>query len=301
MKPKTKQILKILVAVMVCLSVAWHLGTRPSTTVVYTPGQLETTTAESSTPEEVPKVEAAPKLEETPKVEDEANPEEPPKIEEMPKVQETQKVEEEPKPQEVPKAEEKPKPQEVPKIEEKPKLQEVPKAEEGANNEDTDKTDTTRDPERLEEAKDDKKAAQELKKEIIDNQSSTKKDKYLTDPTPEGKPKPIEPDDSIIFPLQEVTVYEGESVFDVLLREVQNAGIHMEFEFTPMYNSAYIEGINNLYEFDVGELSGWMYKVNEWFPNYGCSRYQLKEGDIIEWVYTCDLGRDVGDVYIPPS
>ena len=109
------------------------------------------------------------------------------------------------------------------------------------------------------------------------------------------------PDDSVIFPLQEVIAYEGESVFDVLLREVQNAGIHMEFEFTPMYNSAYIEGINNLYEFDVGELSGWMYKVNEWFPNYGCSRYQVKEGDVIEWVYTCDLGRDVGDVYIPPS
>ncbi len=37
-----------------------------------------------------------------------------------------------------------------------------------------------------------------------------------------------------------------------------------------------------------------MYKVNGWFPNYGCSRYQLKAGDEIEWVYTCDLGNDVG-------
>ena len=72
------------------------------------------------------------------------------------------------------------------------------------------------------------------------------------------------------------------------------AKIHMEFVETPMYNSAYIEGINNLYEFDTGELSGWMYKVNDWFPNYGCSRYQIKENDKIEWVYTCDLGRDVG-------
>ena len=42
---------------------------------------------------------------------------------------------------------------------------------------------------------------------------------------------------------------------------------------------------------------GWMYKVNGWFPNYGCSRYQLKEGDTIEWVYTCDLGVDVGGFY----
>lgn len=32
--------------------------------------------------------------------------------------------------------------------------------------------------------------------------------------------------------------------------------IHMESSFTPVYNSAYIEGIHNLYEFDVGKLSG---------------------------------------------
>ena len=88
--------------------------------------------------------------------------------------------------------------------------------------------------------------------------------------------------------------YDGESVFDLLQREMKNSKIHMEFENTPMYNSAYIEGIGNLYEFDCGELSGWMYKVNDWFPNYGCSRYQLKQGDKVEWVYTCNLGIDVG-------
>ena len=80
---------------------------------------------------------------------------------------------------------------------------------------------------------------------------------------------------------------------DRLQREMKNSKIHMEFENTPMYNSAYIEGIGNLYEFDCGELSGWMYKVNDWFPNYGCSRYQLKQGDKVEWVYTCNLGIDV--------
>ena len=68
--------------------------------------------------------------------------------------------------------------------------------------------------------------------------------------------------------------------------------IHMEFRNTPIYDSAYIIGINNLYEFDVGELSGWMYNVNGWFPNYGASRYQLKEGDVVEWLY--NLGIDVG-------
>jgi uncharacterized membrane-anchored protein len=59
----------------------------------------------------------------------------------------------------------------------------------------------------------------------------------------------------------------------------------------------YIQGINNIYEFDAGALSGWMYRVNGWFPNYGASRYVVQQGDVIEWVYTCDLGRDVGGAY----
>ncbi|MPN09032.1 hypothetical protein SDC9_156320 [bioreactor metagenome] len=102
------------------------------------------------------------------------------------------------------------------------------------------------------------------------------------------------PEDGIIYPTKAVAFYEGESVFDVLLREMQDNKIHMEFVMTPIYNSNYIAGINNLYEFDCGELSGWMYRVNKWFPNYGCSRYMLKDGDVIEWIYTCDLGRDIG-------
>ena len=61
-----------------------------------------------------------------------------------------------------------------------------------------------------------------------------------------------------------------------------------------MYESYYVEGINYLYEFDGGQGSGWMYKVNGWFPNYGCSSYYLTDGEVIEWVYTCDYGADVG-------
>jgi hypothetical protein len=158
------------------------------------------------------------------------------------------------------------------------------------------------------------------------------KDKYETDPVPEGKPLPVEPEDQevdkkktytctfsiecstilnnlkdldpdkrelvpsngVILAPTKVTFYEGESVFDVLQRVCKEKGIHMESSWTPIYNSAYIEGIHNLYEFDCGELSGWMYRVNGWYPNYGCSRYQLVDGEVVEWRYTCDLGNDVG-------
>lgn len=103
------------------------------------------------------------------------------------------------------------------------------------------------------------------------------------------------PADGWILPETTATFCEGESVFDVLIRTCKENKIHMEYMDTPLYNSAYIEGIGNLYEFDCGNESGWMYCVSDWFPNYGCSQYQLKDGDAIRWVYTCDLGRDVGD------
>ena len=101
------------------------------------------------------------------------------------------------------------------------------------------------------------------------------------------------PPGGIIFS-GEVVFYEGESVFNVLLREVRKNKIHMEFVNTPIYNSAYIEGINNIYEFDAGERSGWMYSVNGQFPNYGSSRYTLQDGDKIMWLFTCDRGADIG-------
>ena len=49
------------------------------------------------------------------------------------------------------------------------------------------------------------------------------------------------PSDGVIFKEQTVEFYDGESVFDLLQREMKNSKIHMEFENTPMYNSAYIE------------------------------------------------------------
>lgn len=158
------------------------------------------------------------------------------------------------------------------------------------------------------------------------------RDEYLTDPISEGKPMPVEPDEQqvdkekeytctfsiecssilnhledlaegkldevpsggTILKAQTVTFHEGESVYDVLQRVCRENGIQMEASWTPIYNSAYVEGIHNLYEFDCGSGSGWMYRVNGWYPNYGCSRYQLEPGEVVEWRYTCNLGKDIG-------
>lgn len=103
------------------------------------------------------------------------------------------------------------------------------------------------------------------------------------------------PSNGIILPMVQVPFYENETVFDVLNRICKQANIQIEYSWTPLYGSYYIEGINHLYEFDCGEQSGWMYKVNEWFPNYGCSSYYVEDGDVIVWCFTCKgLGIDVG-------
>jgi hypothetical protein len=105
------------------------------------------------------------------------------------------------------------------------------------------------------------------------------------------------PSNGCILPETTVEFQEGDTVFDILQQVTRSAGIQMEYTYTAIYGSVYIEGINNLYEFDCGELSGWEYSVNGSFPGYGCSKYVLSDGDVIKWVYTCDLGADIGNYY----
>lgn len=109
-----------------------------------------------------------------------------------------------------------------------------------------------------------------------------------------GKDKYVPPS-GLILATSTVPFNEGDTVFDVLRRTCDQAGIQLEYSWTPLYESYYIEGINNLYEFDCGNESGWMYEVNGWYPNYGCSSYPVKDGDAIVWNYTCNgYGADLG-------
>ncbi|MBE7035643.1 MAG: DUF4430 domain-containing protein [Ruminococcaceae bacterium] len=101
------------------------------------------------------------------------------------------------------------------------------------------------------------------------------------------------PDNGIILPEVELEFSEGDTVFDVLEKELKNRNIHFEFSKVSLYDSSYIEGIGNLYEFDFGNLSGWIYRVNGKVPSVGCSQYRLKNGDKIEFLYTCNMGRDL--------
>lgn len=103
------------------------------------------------------------------------------------------------------------------------------------------------------------------------------------------------PANGVILAASTVRFAQGDTVLDVLKAASSATGLQLEYSYTPGYGSYYVEGINNLYEFDCGNESGWMYKVNGWFPNYGCSEYQVRDGDVIVWCYTCKgYGADLG-------
>lgn len=129
--------------------------------------------------------------------------------------------------------------------------------------------------------------------------------KNLDDLRPEKKA--FLPESGTVLKETTVTIAEGSTVFDVLkLACKQNtcpakcnycrgSGIQLEYVYTPGYDSEYIRGIHQLYEKDCGTQSGWMYSVNGVFPNYGCNKYTVKNGDKIMFRYTCDLGEDLGN------
>ncbi len=99
------------------------------------------------------------------------------------------------------------------------------------------------------------------------------------------------PENTEILPKTEISISEGDTVFDVLTRATRSEGIRIEYSGSPQM--AYIQGIADLYEFDCGDLSGWVYHVNGEFPSVGCGEYAVSDGDSIEWLYSLDLGNDV--------
>lgn len=85
---------------------------------------------------------------------------------------------------------------------------------------------------------------------------------------------------------------EGESVFDVLVAAARKYEIQVDHQ-GGSGDSAYIRGIQYLYEYDYGDLSGWVYRVNGKTPSVGCGAYVLQPNDEIRWDYTMKLGEDL--------
>ena len=87
-----------------------------------------------------------------------------------------------------------------------------------------------------------------------------------------------------------VDLFEGDNVFNVLKRLVDENELSMEYIYTEEYNSHYIQSIDGDGEFDHGSGSGWMYYVNGKLPNVGVSAYFLEDSDVIRVRYTTSWG-----------
>ena len=87
-------------------------------------------------------------------------------------------------------------------------------------------------------------------------------------------------------------ITEGDTVLQALIDITKEKKIQMDYR-GGRGATAYIEGIQNVYEFDRGQGSGWMYRVNGIFPDRGAGVVKLLDGDRIEWLYTTNLGEDL--------
>lgn len=97
----------------------------------------------------------------------------------------------------------------------------------------------------------------------------------------------------------------GDSIADVTKRLLDELGIGYVYGTTDL--GLYLSSIKNfkvnntrysaLGEFDSGRGSGWMITLNGWFINKSSDAFQVKNGDVIRWQYTCQLGTDIGNSY----
>lgn len=107
------------------------------------------------------------------------------------------------------------------------------------------------------------------------------------------------PRDGAIVADYVIVLRKNDTVYEILRRVTRHYKLTLDIVTLPEINSVYVKGINQLYEFSCGELSGWTFRVNGVVPSVDCASYKLSNGDVVEWLYTCDLGRDLAvyDVY----
>lgn len=98
------------------------------------------------------------------------------------------------------------------------------------------------------------------------------------------------PQNGIILDTVKYDITEGDTVFTIISEVTKINKIPV---LSNGDSSVYITSIANISEFDYGDLSGWMYKVNGEFPSVDADDYKLSDGDIIEWCYTCNMGEDL--------
>ena len=95
-----------------------------------------------------------------------------------------------------------------------------------------------------------------------------------------------------ILAAQSTEFITGDTPYTVLKRIADQNDI--EIETTGSGSSIYVSSIAGCAELDYGAKSGWMYSVNGTYYQKSAGSFKLKAGDKLIWIYTTDLGNDIG-------
>lgn len=95
-------------------------------------------------------------------------------------------------------------------------------------------------------------------------------------------------DDGTILEVTTYTGNEGFTVYDVLA--AVTAAHNPVIPIVANADRSYVSSINNLSEKNVGPTSGWTYRVNGVLPMMAANQYKVKDGDVIKWIYVCQMG-----------
>jgi len=101
------------------------------------------------------------------------------------------------------------------------------------------------------------------------------------------------PENGYIIEEETLDLREGDTPYDILLKLAKERNIKVETAGNTGTPGRYVKAINNLNPGDCGEMSGWVYTVNKEYANEAANEYIIKDGDVVEWVYTCDMGNDI--------
>ncbi|QWG68002.1 DUF4430 domain-containing protein [Bacillus mycoides] len=241
-----------------------------------------------------PEKKAEPKQEEQKEVAKQEEQKDVPKPEEK-QAEPEQKQQEEQKDKQEQKVEEKPKEE---KAQEQPevKKEEKPKEQPAANKQP--------EQQKVQEEKPQQPKAPEVKEEakVVNQPKETPKQEQKKNPEENNNlpapPTPVPPDvvpvpapkakqvtisvkghEGYLLGAKKVDVQDGDTVYSVL----KSTGLDVDAMGSK--GDVYVKGIENLYEKDVNDNSGWKYRVNGAFPNRSAGVVTVKPGDTVEWVY----------------
>ncbi len=95
-----------------------------------------------------------------------------------------------------------------------------------------------------------------------------------------------------VFAPTQIAFVEGETTWDLLLRVAESNDIVLDYSVSDW--GPYLTGVNDVFAFDFGSASGWMYDVNSEAPAVGMSDNLMSGGDVIRLCYTLSWEDSIG-------